>query len=202
VIHGRDVWLSAPLAGDTRARNGGCVTRDTAQRANGRNRRIGAGGLAKNREASLGAIRAGLSYLMLIREPPEYPWIKLTAVLDGGDLLGHVIRDFAPEFVLQGHHQLDGVKAVGPQIVDKAGILGHLGFVDAKKLDDDLLNPLGDVAHSLASFPYPESQTRRGRGRYPAVSSSAPCCARPAASAAAAAPRPTRARDQSSSTAP
>jgi hypothetical protein len=58
------------------------------------------------------------------------------------------------------------VTSSGRQIVDKAGILGHFGFVDAKKLDDDLLSPLGDVAHSLASFPYPENQTRRGRGRY------------------------------------
>src|SRR5207244_13262067 len=70
-------------------------------------------------------------------------------VLDGHDLLGRVIGDFAAEFLLEGHHQLDRIEAVCPQIVDKAGILGHLGLVDAEMLDEDLLDPFGDVAHSL-----------------------------------------------------
>src|SRR5712692_9146236 len=72
-------------------------------------------------------------------------------VLDGNDLFGRVIRDFAPEFLFEGHHQLDRIKAVGAQIVDETGILGHLGFVDAEMLDDDLRDPLGDVAHSIIS---------------------------------------------------
>src|SRR5712691_9966952 len=98
--------------------------------------------------------------LMPGRTPPGLlPWRPTTRsamrldeadrVLDGHDLLGRVIRDFAPEFLFEGHHQLDRVKAVGPQIVDKAGILGDLGFVDAEMLDDDLLDPLGNVAHSI-----------------------------------------------------
>src|SRR5439155_27389538 len=78
-------------------------------------------------------------------------------VLDGHDLLGRVIGDFAAEFLLEGHHQLDRIEAVCPQIVDKAGVLGHLGLVDAEMLDDDLLDPLGDVAHANLTS---ESQTR------------------------------------------
>src|SRR5258707_528943 len=70
-------------------------------------------------------------------------------ILDSHDLFGGVIRDFAAEFLLEGHHQLDSVEAVRTQIVDKAGILGHLGLVDAEMLDDDFLDPLGDVAHSI-----------------------------------------------------
>src|SRR5438874_9382176 len=70
-------------------------------------------------------------------------------ILDGHDLLGRVVRDLAAEFLFKGHHQFDGVKAIGPEIVDEAGILGHLDFVDAEMLDDDLLDPLGDVAHSI-----------------------------------------------------
>src|ERR1051325_9715477 len=76
---------------------------------------------------------------------------KADRVLDGNDLLGRVVRDLAAEFLLESHHQLDGVEAVGPQIVDKAGVLGHLGLVDAEMLDDDLLDPIGDIAHSLNS---------------------------------------------------
>src|SRR5579862_4043326 len=76
---------------------------------------------------------------------------KADRVLDGHDLLGCVIRDLAAEFFFEGHHQLDRIEAVGPQIVDEAGVFGHLGIVDAEMLDDDLLDPLGDVAHSLYS---------------------------------------------------
>src|SRR6185437_10808092 len=76
---------------------------------------------------------------------------KAHRVLDGDDLLGRVIGDFAPEFFLERHDQLDRVEAVGTQIVDKAGVLSHLGIVDAKVLDDDLLDPLGDVAHPFSS---------------------------------------------------
>src|SRR5215208_7118463 len=70
-------------------------------------------------------------------------------ILDRHDLLGRVVGDFAAEFFLESHDQLDGVEAVRPQIVDEAGIFGHLGFVDAEMLDNNLLNPLGDVAHTL-----------------------------------------------------
>src|SRR6266478_8383322 len=98
--------------------------------------------------------------LMPGRTPPGLlPWRPTTRsamrldeadrVLDGHDLLGRVIRDFAAEFLFEGHHQLDRIEAVCPQIVDKTGIFGHLGLVDAEMLDDDLLDPLGDVAHSI-----------------------------------------------------
>src|SRR3954463_10898305 len=72
-------------------------------------------------------------------------------VLHRHDLFGRVVGDFAAEFFLKSHDQLDGVEAVRPQIVDEAGIFGHLGFVDAEMLDNDLLNPLGDVAHAMIS---------------------------------------------------
>ena len=72
-------------------------------------------------------------------------------ILHGHDLLGRVVRDLAPELLLEGHHQLDGVEAVGAQIVDEAGVFGHLRLVDAEMLDDDLLYPIGDVAHPLIS---------------------------------------------------
>src|SRR5215218_7461098 len=73
-------------------------------------------------------------------------------VLHRHDLLGRVVGNFTAEFFLESHDQLDGVEAVRPQIVDEAGIFGHLGFVDAEMLDNDLLDPLGDVAHAMISL--------------------------------------------------
>src|SRR6185437_3925325 len=49
----------------------------------------------------------------------------------------------------EGHSVLDGVELLGPEIVDEAGILGHLGLVDAKMLHDDLFYSVGDIAHRL-----------------------------------------------------
>src|SRR4051794_8145738 len=72
-------------------------------------------------------------------------------VLHRHNLLGRVVGNFATEFFLESHDQLDRVEAVRPQIVDEAGIFGHLGFVDAEMLDNNLLNPLGDVAHAMIS---------------------------------------------------
>src|SRR5215210_7116809 len=72
-------------------------------------------------------------------------------VLHRHNFLGRVVGDFAAEFFLESHDQLDGVEAVCSQIVDEAGILGHLGFVDAEMLDNNFLNPLGDVAHAMIS---------------------------------------------------
>src|ERR1700738_1824373 len=72
-------------------------------------------------------------------------------ILHRHDLLGRIIRDLAPELLLEGHHQLDGVEAVGAQIVDEAGVFGHLRFVDAQMLDDDLLDPISDITHPFCS---------------------------------------------------
>src|SRR3954468_20359271 len=72
-------------------------------------------------------------------------------ILHRHDLLGRIIWDLAPELLLEGHHQLDGVEAVGAQIVDEAGVFGHLRFVDAQMLDDDLLDPISDVTHPFLS---------------------------------------------------
>src|ERR1700676_594865 len=70
-------------------------------------------------------------------------------VLDRHDLLRGVVRDLAAKLLLEGHDELDGVEAVGPEVVDEAGVLGHLGFVDPQVLDDDFLNPIGDIAHNV-----------------------------------------------------
>src|SRR6516225_3847363 len=86
-------------------------------------------------------------------------------ILHRHDLFGCVIRDLAPELLLEGHHQLDGVEAVGAQIVDEAGVFGHLRFVDAQMLDDDLFDPIGDVTHPFfSSSGFSEIVTHRAPG--------------------------------------
>src|SRR5580658_1709701 len=72
---------------------------------------------------------------------------EIDRILDGHDLFGCVVRDLAAEFLLESHDQLDRVEAVGSEIVDEAGIVDHLRFVDAKMLHDDLFYSFGDIAH-------------------------------------------------------
>src|SRR5438874_6266789 len=77
---------------------------------------------------------------------------KIDRILDGDDLLGRIVRDLAAELLLERHHQLDRVETIGAEIVDKAGVLGDLSLIDPEMLDNDLLNPVGDIAHRLRSL--------------------------------------------------
>src|SRR5438477_961346 len=57
-------------------------------------------------------------------------------LLHGGDLLGFLVRDFALEFLLERHHELDRVERVRAEIVHERGIWRDFIFLDAKLLDD------------------------------------------------------------------
>src|SRR5271169_1296677 len=72
---------------------------------------------------------------------------KADRILDRYDLFRRVVRDLTAEFLFESHHKFYRVEAVGAEIIDKAGILGHFRFVDAQVFDHDLFDPLGDVAH-------------------------------------------------------
>src|SRR3954466_6683742 len=72
-------------------------------------------------------------------------------VVNGRDLLRGVVRDLDPELFLESHHQLDDVEAVGAEIVDEARVLRHLVRLDSEMFDDDLLHPIGCLAHVTAS---------------------------------------------------
>jgi hypothetical protein len=69
---------------------------------------------------------------------------ELDGVADGDDGLGGVVRDLDVELFLEGHHELDGIEAVGPEIVDEVCVLGHLVGLDAEVLDHDLLHAVSD----------------------------------------------------------
>src|ERR1700729_2975226 len=85
--------------------------------------------------------------LMLTRRSGRVGFDELNGVFYGDDLFGGIVGNFATEFLFESHHQLDRVETVRAQIVDEAGIVGDLGLVDAQVLHDDLLYPLGDIAH-------------------------------------------------------
>src|SRR3954470_19895379 len=67
----------------------------------------------------------------------------LDRFLDARDLLGVLVRDLDPELLLEGHHELDGVERVGPEIVDERRVRRHFFFVHAELLHDDALDFVG-----------------------------------------------------------
>jgi len=68
--------------------------------------------------------------------------------LNGSDLLGFFVRDFGLEFLFQSHHQLNGVKRIGTQVIDEGLLGGHFIFLHAQLLGDDFLDAFFDGAHT------------------------------------------------------
>src|SRR5690606_16504753 len=93
--------------------------------------------------------------------PPESAALigVVDRALNGQDLPGRLARTFAAAPLLERHHQPARVQAVGAQIIDDAGVLGHLALIDAKMLDDDLLDALGSVAHRRFLICWPGLRT-------------------------------------------
>src|SRR3954463_7644445 len=93
----------------------------------------------------------------LLNQPPELLLLAvgldvLDGLLDARDLLGVLVRDLDPELFLERHHELDGVKRVGSQVIHERRIRRHFLFVDSQLLDDDAL-PLVCYGHS-SSYMY------------------------------------------------
>jgi hypothetical protein len=68
----------------------------------------------------------------------------LDRVPDGEDFLRGLVRDLDAELLFERHHQLNGIEAVRAQMLDEAGVLDHLGFLDTEVFDNDLFDPFGD----------------------------------------------------------
>ena len=58
-------------------------------------------------------------------------------LLNGGDLLGFVIRDLALELFFESHHQFHRVKRIGPQIIDKRRFILDVRLIDTKLFRDE-----------------------------------------------------------------
>src|SRR4029078_3052532 len=67
--------------------------------------------------------------------------------LDGGDLLGFLVRDLDPELVLERHHEFVRVERVGAEVRDGRLFVSRVGLGNYKLLGDDLLGSCFDVAH-------------------------------------------------------
>src|SRR6185437_5929444 len=68
-------------------------------------------------------------------------------ILHGADLLRRVLGDLDAERLLERHHQLDRVEAVGAQVIDERRLGCDLRLLDAEVLHHDLLNLVGNFAH-------------------------------------------------------
>jgi len=66
-------------------------------------------------------------------------WIFFRILVGDGEL----------EFILELHHQLDGIQRVGVEVIDKMGLARDFVLVDAHLLADDFLNLLLDIFHSI-----------------------------------------------------
>src|SRR5262245_33940821 len=75
----------------------------------------------------------------------------LLDVIDGflhlRDLLGVLVGDLDPELLLEGHHELHRVQAVGAQVVHERRLGGDELLLDAELVDDDLLDAIRNRLH-------------------------------------------------------
>src|SRR5665213_2412669 len=101
--------------------------------------------LLKRRPPRLGFLRATRRpefYIRISSLGAEALLDELDGVADGLDMLGRVIRDLDVELLLERHHQLDVVEAVGAQVVDEGGLLGDLLRIGVQVFDNDLADAL------------------------------------------------------------
>src|SRR5271166_1277549 len=75
----------------------------------------------------------------------------LDRILYRADLLSGVLGDLHAERLLEGHHQFDGVQAVGAQVIDERGLGRDLGFLDSEMLDHNFSDLVRDLAHRLCN---------------------------------------------------
>jgi len=59
-------------------------------------------------------------------------------ILNGNDLLGYFIGDFNIKSLFHGHDQLDQVKRISSQIIDKRCLRHHLVPVNAQLLGNNI----------------------------------------------------------------
>ena len=71
----------------------------------------------------------------------------LQGVTDRPELLGVFVGYVDVELLLELHHELDDIEAVGTKVLNEAGIVGELLALDPQLLLDDCLHLLGMVGH-------------------------------------------------------
>src|SRR3984885_15074093 len=86
---------------------------------------------------------------------------KFCSVADGQNRLRGIVGDFATELFFKRHHQLDGIEAVGAEVVNEARSIHHFFGLDTKMFDHDLLNPFANLTHRFNLVLVPLDSTPR-----------------------------------------
>src|SRR4029077_4904146 len=76
---------------------------------------------------------------------------KFRRVADGQNGLRGVVGDLTAKLFFEGHHKLDGIEAVGAEVVNEARVVDHFFGFNTKVFDHDLLNPLANLTHRSTS---------------------------------------------------
>src|ERR1700680_466148 len=76
---------------------------------------------------------------------------KFCGVANGQNRLRGVIGYFATEFFFKRHHELDGIEAVGAEVINEARVVDHFFGFNTKVFDHDLLNSLANLTHRSTS---------------------------------------------------
>jgi len=64
-------------------------------------------------------------------------------------ILRFLVRNLDAEFFLERHHELDGIKRVGAQVVHKRSVRGDFFLVHTQLLHDNALHLVGNGHESL-----------------------------------------------------
>src|SRR5260370_14133906 len=106
------------------------------------------------RPARLCRHRAGASALRVLFQ-------EFCGVADRQNRLRRVVGNFATAFFFKRHHELDGIKAVGAEVVNEARVVDHFFGFNTKVFDHDLLNSLANLTHRSTSCLFPLDPTPR-----------------------------------------
>src|SRR5690606_21779383 len=85
-------------------------------------------------------------------------------LLNGGDLLGFLVRDLRLELFFERHHELYGIQGIRPKVVHERGVVLDLVGFEPELLGDDRSDLLFDTAH-LRGTPHELTSRTQGPGR-------------------------------------
>src|SRR5229473_1417720 len=109
---------------------------------------------AQPRPVRLRRHRAGASAFRVLFQ-------EFCGVADGQNRLRGIVGNFATELFFKRHHELDGIKAVGAEVVNEARVVDHFFGFNTKVFDHDLLNSLVNLTHRSTSCLFPLDPTPR-----------------------------------------
>src|SRR3982074_109656 len=80
---------------------------------------------------------------------------KFCGVAYGQNRFRGIVGNFATEFFFKRHHELDGIEAVGAEVVNEARVVDHFFGFTTNVSDTNLLNSLANLTHRSTSCLFP-----------------------------------------------